>query len=79
MKLFYVTFSRIGNVAKNHVHAFEAKDIESLEPEISEWVSSVLRKEPDQLTVTVDPDNKVGQLDYGLLGNFTISMPGGQD
>ena len=76
-KLFMVHFTRVGNELKDYTGGFEAVSIEALEPKIQEFVDGVLDKEPGQVTVTVDPDNKVGQLDYGLLGNFTISVPEG--
>lgn len=72
MKTFYVIFTRIGS-RPGHGNFFEARTMAALEKPLTEYVQDVLGKDEGTVVVTVDPENKIGQIDYGLLGNFTIA------
>jgi hypothetical protein len=72
---YLVTFSRIGHIGQGHRQGFEARTVEGLEGPITEFVNNVLKKgaATADVTVTIDPELMKGQLNYGLLGNFTIA------
>lgn len=73
LKLYQVSFTRMGNeIPKPFQYTFEAPSINALEGPIQSFVDDYLGENSDAHQVTIIPENKTGQIGYGLYGNFTI-------